>query len=153
MYIGIDPSLTGTGFVVIDDNYNTINYSLISTIRDMYLCPEQRILDIFYSIFKYDFSNIKYVCVEGLSYMSQSTSLYERCGLLYLITTKIFEMEIPFELIPPTSLKKKTTGNGRASKEMMVDVVENTFNQNFNQDDNLCDAYGLARVAKDLYNN
>lgn len=147
LFCGIDPSLTGCAVVLIDDTGTIIEEKLISTNPDCYINSDQRLLDIVDQVKSiFTVSNLRFVCVEGLSFFSVSPSLYERCGLLYLITTSLFEKDIRYEVIPPKSLKKFAAGNGNADKKMMIQEVNKRWNQNF-KDDNICDAYSLAQMA------
>ena len=146
-YAGIDPSLTATGLVMINNEGEIVVEKLIKTERDVYLCSEQRILDIMEDIIF--LKNVRYlqrVFVEDLSYMSQSTSLFERCGLLYLISTFLFKNDIDYKKIPPKSLKKWAVGNGNADKKMMMEKSEIRWGIKFT-DDNICDAYNLSQMA------
>jgi len=146
--IGIDPSLTATGIVIVNSSCETVKQHLIHTEADCYICPQQRLQDIMTDLITIikDY-NIGIVNIEGLSYNSTSTSFQERCGLYFMITTYFFNKDINFIITPPRSLKKLIAGNGNASKEQMIEVVQGKYNQNMNNDDNLCDAYGLARVG------
>lgn len=147
-YVGIDPSLTATGLIMLNENGEIAVEKLIKTYTEHYICPEQRLLDIMDNIiFLNTVYKLKYVYVEALSYMSQSTTLFERCGLLYLITTFLFSNDIPFKLIPPKSLKKWAVNNGNASKEIMMIDSGIRWSIKF-EDDNICDAYNLAQMSR-----
>lgn len=146
-YVGIDPSLKGNAVVVIDGNGFIHKEQLTSTDVECYLNAEQRILDIFNELkFVVNIINLKLVYVEGLSYMSVSPTLFERCGLLYLITTYLFENDVRYKIIPPTSLKLFITTDGHADKAFIQKVIKCRWGYNF-KDDNIADAYGLARMA------
>ena len=147
-FVGIDPSLNATGLVLIDAKGKIHEEKLIHTINENYLCIEQRLLDILNDIKISLLSvNLKAACIEGLSYFSISPTLYERCGLLYLITTFLFENDIPFKLIPPKSLKKWAVGNGNADKKIMMNQSGKRWGINF-IDDNICDAFNLAQMSR-----
>ena len=150
-YVGIDPSLTGNAVVIIDEEGVIHESQLITTHKECYLNDEQRILDIFDQVkFVTQILRLKAIYVEGLSYMSVSRSLFERCGLLYLITTHLFRQDVRYKIIPPTSLKKFVTTDGHADKKFMMRVVKCRWGIDF-QDDNLCDAYALAQMAKEEF--
>jgi Holliday junction resolvasome RuvABC endonuclease subunit len=55
-------------------------------------------------------------------------------------------------LIPPATLKKFVTGSGQASKAQMAAATYNLWGEEIQQDD-LCDAYGLARMAEEYVEN
>jgi len=54
----------------------------------------------------------------------------------------------PF-LVPPATLKKFVTGHPQASKERMMRHSERVWGIVFDQDD-LCDAHGLARISEEF---
>lgn len=53
-------------------------------------------------------------------------------------------------IVPPPTLKLFATGNGKASKEEMIEGVAKKWGPRFT-DDNLADAYALARYAAAQY--
>ncbi len=152
-FIGIDPSLRGNAVVIINDKGEIVKEHLISTNIECYIDGYQRVLDIFDQI-KY-ISNVvrlERVYVEGLSYMSASPTLFERCGLLYMIITHLLTDEINYSIVPPTTLKKWHTTDGHADKKFMMRVAKCKYGIDF-KDDNLCDAYCLAMLALDDFKN
>jgi len=152
-FVGIDPSLTGNALVLINQNGKILEEILISTQKDIYLCPEQRILDIYEQMkFVSGIIRLKKIYVEGLSYMSASPTLFERCALLYMLTTHLFKTDTPYSVIPPTSLKKWHTTDGHADKKLMMAVAKCKWDIDF-KDDNICDAYCLAMMALEDYKN
>lgn len=146
-FVGIDPSLTATGISIISNTGELVDTKLIKTHNECYLNAEQRIIDI-YNQFKFvsNIVGLKRVYVEGLSYMSNSPTLFERCGLLYLMLTYLFRCDINYEVIPPTTLKKFITTDGHADKLFIRKVIRCRWEYDF-EDDNIADAYGLARMA------
>lgn len=53
-------------------------------------------------------------------------------------------------LVPPATLKKFVTGHGNASKSRMTQASIKYWNITIDQDD-LCDAHGLARIAEEVH--
>lgn len=51
--------------------------------------------------------------------------------------------------VPPALLKKFVAGNGQARKDHMISSTKQLWNLVIEQDD-LCDAHGLARIAKEF---
>lgn len=152
-FIGIDPSLTGNAVVIINQDGKIVKEHLICTDKECYINPEQRILDIFDQV-KYITGVVRLtnVYVEGLAYTSNSATLFERCGLLYLITTHLLKNDINYSVIPPTQLKKWHTTDGHADKNFMMRVAKCKWGIEF-EDDNICDAYCLAMLALDDWRN
>jgi len=148
-YVGIDPSLSATGLVMINDRGEIVEERLIDTYPEHYICIEQRLLDIMESIyFLSGVLKLECVYIEDMPYLSKGGAIFERCGLLYLITTFLFEREIPYKLIPATNLKKWAVGKGNADKNMMMMKSEERWGIKFT-DDNICDAYNLAQMCKE----
>lgn len=146
-YVGIDPSLTGNGIVVINEKGELVEKRLITTYKECYLNSEQRVLDVFNQTkFVIGISELRYVCVENLSYMSVSNTLFERCSLLFSILMYLFEHDIKYKTIPPKTLKKFVTTDGNADKKFIRRVIKCRWGYDF-KNDNIADAYGLARMA------
>lgn len=61
------------------------------------------------------------ICMEGISYGSVgSASLIDLAGLNYSIRIGAMDKNVDIEIVSPTDLKKRATGNGGAEKEEMV---------------------------------
>ena len=152
-YIGIDPSLRGNAVVIIDEGGKIIRDHLICTDAECYINSEQRILDIFEQLeYIVGTPNLTKIYIEGLAYSTNSMTLFERCGLLYMLTTAFLKNDIPYSVIPPPQLKKWHTTDGHADKDFMMCVAKCKWGIDF-QDDNICDAYCLARMALEDCNN
>jgi len=150
-YVGVDPSLTGFAIVIINQHGDIIEQKLIHTDAECYINIEQRLLDIFYQAkFVANIANMDMLYIEDLSFMSKSTSLWERIGLLYMIRTHLFKSNTNFEVKAPTALKKWHTTDGFATKTLMMQVAKCKWGLDF-EDDNICDAYCLARWALEDY--
>ncbi len=152
-FIGIDPSLTGNAVVIINDAGEIVHEHLISTNKECYINPEQRILDIFDQMdYMFNAVRLEKVYIEGLAYSSNSATLFERCGLMYLILTRLLKDDIDYSIIVPTQLKKWHTTDGHADKKLMMRVAKCKYGIDF-QDDNICDAYCLAMLALEDWKN
>ena len=151
IYIGIDPSLTGTGIVVLDESGNVLGKDLISTKASHKI--EDRLKTI-WSRLKYiiwDFADKPVpgctIAVEGLSFGSKGASMLELAGLHYLIRYMIDrEFCGVRHVVPPQTLKKFVCGKGNVKKEQMLLQTYKRWGMEF-QDNNICDAYCLARYA------
>ena len=144
--IGIDPSMTGTAVVAIDQDGEIHCERLYSTKNDV--PNEDRMIYLGNSIMsmveKY-FSTIP-VYLEGISFASRGASIAEMAALNYHIRIRMRLRNIPYNSIPATSLKKFICGKGNVKKEQMLLQVYKKFGVEF-KDNNLCDAYCLARFA------
>jgi len=156
LFCGIDASFSGTGVMVIDNECNIIDQRLISTKKsdDIYDIEKRMIFiveDLSFFLTKY-FHDLKLTLIEGISFGSKGEGADQLAALNYFIRIFMVENNILFGAIPPTSLKKFTTGSGQCKKNLMLKEVYKRWNVDFS-DDNLCDSYALSRLAQHNYNN
>ena len=154
IYIGIDLSLTGTGIVVLDEQGNVLDKDLITTKPSSAI--EDRIEKIFFlsrniivDAYERNAKGGSELCIEGLSYGSKSSSMLELAGLHYFLRHQLqYNIQIVLEpiIVPPQTLKKWVCGKGTAKKEQMLLQTYKRWGMEF-QDNNICDAYCLARYA------
>jgi len=146
-FVGIDPSLTSSGVIIIDQQGTVIEQKIVQSHKECYINSEQRVYDVFCQL-KYvtNILKLKSIYIEGLAYMSASPTLFERCTLLYMLLIEFYKHDLTYKIIPPTTLKKYVTDNGRADKSQMMECVNTRWGYSFDIDD-LADAYGLARMA------
>jgi Holliday junction resolvasome RuvABC endonuclease subunit len=88
--------------------------------------------------------------MEGQSYGSdgQIDQLGQIGGIVKLCLLKRYGVS-PL-VVPPSTLKKFVTGNGQADKSMMMRATKVYWDLEVDQDD-ICDAHGLARLAQEFY--
>lgn len=145
-FVGIDASLTATGLIILDDTGKIFNSTIISSKKkgmDRLVDLEKQVKKI---LSTYQPAKMIKVYVEGYSFGSrigQAFSIGEWGGVLKKC---LYELGYQVTLIPPTVLKKFVTGKGNAKKELMMLEVFKKWKESFNNN-NLADAYGLARLA------
>lgn len=152
-YIGIDPSLRGTGIAIISIYGNKI---IKRTLRIglsengpllLYLQCNQFIQFIEDCIGEDGHYEIRGICIEAASLQStrradaagQVRGAYNLCCM-----QKFYPPVVPRE-VPPTSLKKFFAGTGTGTKERMVTAAEE-HGWDVESDDE-ADAAGLAELA------
>ena len=60
--------------------------------------------------------------IEGISYGSSSSSvLSDLSGLNYVIRFMFKDLDVPYQIVAPSQLKKFAVGKGNADKDMMTD--------------------------------
>ncbi len=147
IFVGIDLSLTGTGLVILYENGDIIEQKLISTKSSEII--EKRLLKIQEEIsFISEINRLQNVYIEGLSFGSKGQSILELGALHYFIRIFLYQKNINYKAISPGSLKKFVTGKGNAKKNLMLMKVYKKWNIEF-EDDNLCDAFSLAKMASE----
>lgn len=146
--VGLDLSLTHTGYVAVDDSGIVLVRGVIKSkpSGDTNLAETQRIVKISDEVLRILDDEVgipDLVVIEGLAFMAQGTSLVQLAGLNYIIRSKLAERTWPFMIVAPTTLKKFITGSGKGDKDMML--MEVFKNYGFSaMDNNECDAYSLA---------
>jgi len=147
IFIGLDLSLTGTGIIVLNESKELLfSDTLKNKLRGMERLDYIRgkVSDV---IHKFPGSHF---CIENYAMgirAGQSFSIGELGGVIKLM---LFDFEITPSLITPTQLKKFVTGKGAADKSMIMLSVYKRWGFD-PPDDNQADAYGLAKIAKELY--
>lgn len=147
VFIGLDLSLTGTGYCAVDSTGEIIESGVIVTKklpkdyrRIKYIRDEIR-------EFLTKFASKSYkVFVEGYSFGSKGRSVFDIAELGGIVRMMLIEEFNSAALVPPTSLKKWVCGKGNAKKDLMLLNAFKKFGKEFD-DDNECDAYCLARFG------
>jgi len=145
IFVGIDPSITGTGVVVLDQDKCIIYQNLIKTTPKEQI--EARLVKIRNGIsFIPNIHRLETVYIEGPSYGSKGNAVLQMGALHFLIRIFLFEKNVNYKIIAPKTLKVFHCGNGNAKKSEVLDLVEKTLGERF-KNHNIADAYGLARMA------
>lgn len=142
--LGIDPSLTGTGLVVVEDDGQVPYEHAFGTKASMDMVGRlhtlsERALDI------YRAHAPDLVVIEGLAFGQHSSAVTGLAGLHWLLRYRLYrELVCCPVVVPPTTLKKFVTGKGNSPKDVMMMKVLKRWRREYT-DNNLCDAYCLAR--------
>jgi crossover junction endodeoxyribonuclease RuvC len=156
LIIGIDPSLTSTGIVVLRDGkvelaVTTKNKPALGTIDRVRLIYE-RIVCVAESLTdgeKWQAPDL--IVIEGFSYGSKGRSVFDIAYLGWRIREELerlrTEDNIPWLEVPPSQLKKFATGQGNANKEIILQQVYKRWGVEFS-DNNQADAYVLAQIGR-----
>ena len=147
VFVGIDPGLGLTSVTVLGRSrvppsefevYNIQGKKLRGPERLDYLLEQMRI-----TLFP---TAATLVAVEGYSFGSQNAreAMGEWGGLLRWL---LWKDGYRFIVVPPTTLKKFTTGKGNAKKDMMILEVFKKWGYSAQSNDD-ADSYALAQLAK-----
>ena len=149
VYLGIDPSLTGTGLAVVgvDDSNQELFYS-VHTVKTAGLSETERLERIYNALGAY-MPPVRGTCMEDLPRNAMSAGQTGQAqGVLRLAVRSLPHSNNDFHTVAPSTLKKFATGNGRADKGAMMEAVE-AVNMPVD-DDNQADALSLALLARSL---
>jgi len=151
MFVGVDPSFNGFAIIILDKDENIIEQKLFGS--DSKAEPEDRLIELEKG---YDFiPNIiclHTVCIEGPSYMSNGKFVLQMGALHFMIRIMLKRRGVNFKVVAPGTLKKFVTGKGNSKKDLMLLHTYKKWGVEFDND-NLADAYGLARMALEEYKN
>lgn len=143
-YLGIDQSLTHSGVVILDAAGAHV---ASATIKPGKLRGAERLHFIQAELTKLALEHpLSGAACEGISHRSTGRvlDLAECLGVVRATLWRCTGAE-PL-VLPPTTLKKVATGNGGAQKELMLRMA-GALGYDAGGDDNLADAYFLARCA------
>lgn len=93
------------------------------------------------------------VVIEGSAFGAKGNAVEQLAGLRFIIRTELWRLDIPFVIVPPSTLKAYTTGNGRATKAQMVAALEQRHGlilRSYKVKDgkyDMADAYALAAMG------
>jgi len=140
--LGVDPSLTATALVRLDERDNFASQVVKSNNTGI-----KRLIDIERAVFR-EAQGVNLVAIEGYAFGAQASreALGELGGVLKLC---LYECKVPTIVIPPNSVKKFATGRGNAKKDEMRLAVYKKWGldeRDLKTADEV-DAYVLARIA------
>lgn len=160
-YVGIDQSYTGFALVAFSPQKQDLNTNL----RSFEIAKEGsgigRLLAIYEHVFGMltELDDVAHICMEG--YSNASKFGREQAGELGAIVklaiydyfdrfTDVYgDLRYP-TIVQPATLKKFVTGNGGAKKNNMLLAVYKKWGFE-TTDDNIADAYSLARIAMAIH--
>ena len=156
LFLGIDPSFSGTGIVILNRDGSILSQKEISTQKingNQYDIETRmtRIAEEVKEMLVPYLERIQVCYIEEISFGSSGEASAQLSALNYFIRVYLLNLKVTFYTISPGQLKKYITGNGNAKKNLMLKEVYKRWQVDFNSD-NLADAYSLARFALDNYN-
>jgi len=148
--MGIDLSLVETGLCLLDGG-DLVWKILVTSKPDQSVLEIDRIQKIARAVTGHiDEHKSDLIVIEGLSYGSKNTtSLCQLAKLNFSVEIYCYQLGYHYLMVAPTHLKKFITGKGNAKKELMLMKVLKKYGIEF-ENNNLCDAYCLARYGEDL---
>jgi len=158
-YIGLDLSLTSTGFFVLENGKEVESKLIKIKSEGRKKEKEIRLIRdlIMKEVIKYPKKTTKIMIEDfayGILFMKINgkpicNSVFELGGLGYAVRIKLLEFGYDFGLVPPTVLKKYACGVGNCKKEMMLKEAYKQYKMDFKSND-ICDAFWLAKYAEEI---
>lgn len=152
-YLGIDPSTKSTGFAVINQSGELIEYGKIcpqEVIEDTTATPAEKILtqyeEIHRLITKYP---IKQVLCEDQFFGRNIDTLKQLSRVSGMVLLVSAQCNVAVELVYPTSWRKVFHGSGKAKKSETLRKVNEMFNLQLklSKDNDISDAIGIGMSA------
>lgn len=150
--VGLDLSLTSTGYAVIDDKLPHVRVGTITskgaadaTLRqrgDRARTLLRKVLDIARCA--------ELVVIEGPSFgQARQSGTHDRSGLWWLVVDELLHQGLPTDVveIPPATLKTYATGKGNASKDQVLAAVVRRYAQADVAGNDEADALVLAAMG------
>ena len=163
LIVGIDPSLTATGIVVLRDGQVelarvTPNKPELDTLTRVFMIHHiiTSIIENLKDETRGSWSPPDMIVIEGFSYGSKGRSVFDIAYLGWRIREELDKLKredgIPWMEVPPTTLKKYATGKGNSSKEIILQQVYKRWGYE-THDNNIADAYVLAQIGEAYCDN
>lgn len=91
------------------------------------------------------------VVIEGLAFGAKGSSLLDLAGLFHVVTHRLWQLEVPYAVVPPSSRMKYITGKGQADKETCLLAVVKRYPGIEVSGNDEADALTLAAMGADHY--
>lgn len=147
--VGIDASLTGTGLVALAQSGEMIDNQVVKpkNVRgvERLIYVENQVAGFLRTY------HPTLICLEGYAFAANSQAAYQIGELGGVIRRRIRILKetddlYNLQIVAPAQLKKFVTGKGNTQKNVVLLSIYRRWNIEFG-DDNLGDAYCLARIA------
>lgn len=141
---GVDPSLQKTGVIILNSKGEIIHEALVKPKKLKGIARLVFIRDEVLSILKK--FGVTVVAIEGYSFGSRGRATFSLGELGGVLRVGLLDNKYDFFDVSPSSLKSFVAENGAADKVMMRAAVKNKYKLDI-REDNICDAFGLARMC------
>jgi crossover junction endodeoxyribonuclease RuvC len=152
LFVGLDPSINATGVVILDNCAGIVEQKTFSINNHDKIFEESLIQYEKEIKFIPNIVNLGAVYIEGPAYQSAGQVILQMGAIHFFTRVYLYKRNINFKVIAPGTLKKFVTGKGNSKKEIMLLKTYKKWGVEFT-DNNLCDAYGLARMAFEDWKN
>jgi len=147
-FLGIDPSLTNSGLVVVDSKSAVYLETKLTTsatgIERLFLLEKELIK------FLDNSPEFAFCCIEGPAHHA-SGKLIDIGKWLGILHLTLYKRSITYIEVAPSQLKKYISGSGKnTGKETILLDIYKKYSIEF-RDSDIADAFVLAKIAHDLY--
>ena len=149
LFVGMDPSFNGFAIIILDQDANIIEQKLITSNPKDDIEDRLMHLEAEYSFIP-NIAGLHSVNLEGPAFLANGQFALQMGALHFMIRLMLKRTGVSFNIIAPGTLKKFVTGKGNAKKDLILLKVYKKWGVEF-ENDNLADAYGLARMALEEY--
>lgn len=147
---GIDPSLQKTGIIILNSSGAIIHEELIKPKKlkgiERLIFIRNRVTDVMAKF------GVTVVAIEGYSFGSRGRATFSLGELGGVLRVGLTDAAYDYYDVSPSSLKSFVADNGAADKVMMRESVKRKYKLDI-REDNICDAFGLARMCLVLGEN
>lgn len=147
-YVGIDPSLAGSGLVILSESGEVIEAESLKAGKED---DPLRFMKLTNRIRKHLNPATDRVLIEGFSFGSRGAGVSKMYGIGWTIRIMLTEEVFKWEEVAPTALKKFASNKGNAKKEDLVLPVFKKWGFESSSND-ITDAYVLSKMAWSMYN-
>ncbi len=141
--LGLDPSLTGTGLSVVDND----NLLFSECYKPKNKTGPKRLIEIRHKISEViDKYQPELICLEGYSFGSRGRALFQIGELGGLIRVLMHKTGIKWIEVTPSQVKKFATGKGNCGKDIILQQVYRRWGMEFKTSDE-ADAFVLAKIG------
>lgn len=141
---GIDQSLTKTGVIIMNSSGQIIFEKLVTPKKLKGVERLQFIRNEVMQVLR--IYQVTVVAIENYSFGSKGRSLFNLGEIGGVLRLAFYDNKIKFFEVSPASLKSFISENGGADKEMMRKAVLKKYKLDI-VEDNICDAFSLARMC------
>jgi Holliday junction resolvasome RuvABC endonuclease subunit len=159
-YMGIDQSYTKTAVVIVDDKGDVCYHTILTSNKEDN--KFERAMDISSGITCTEILPVA-IGIEGLPFGNiRGNVTRDLAGLQAIIVSDLillgYRLDTSLHIFSPTTVKKRATGSGKATKLDMINSVPKPFHETVISTpatkgrDDLADAYWIAIMTKETHN-
>lgn len=148
-FVGIDPSLTSTGLVVLDEIGNVLEQLSIKAGKED---DPLRFMKLTEKVREHLNPDTDKVIIEGFSFGSKGAGVSKMYGIGWTLRIMLEEDGFKWTEATPSAVKKFASNKGNAKKEDLVLPVYKKWGFEGRVND-ITDAYIMARIAYSMYNH